>query len=166
MSEKIVRDLGELGINLQKIVSRLLKNQNLLKLLYYTDKDPLAGEDFTEEEKRNYIYEKRIKVVPRVGPQETAMSTLTMRVVRGRMNQENQEFQNITIHFEIFVPMTQWLIKDSNLRPFCIMSELSKSINGKVINGMGRLTGGDFQLNFLTDEMSCYEVWYDLIEYE
>ena len=34
------RNLDELGVNLQKIVTRLQSNQNLLKLLYYTDKDP------------------------------------------------------------------------------------------------------------------------------
>ena len=45
-----VRNCEELGHNLQKIMNRLLANQNLLKLLYYTDKDPLSHEDFTKEE--------------------------------------------------------------------------------------------------------------------
>jgi hypothetical protein len=89
-----------------------------------------------------------------------------MRVVRGRGIQENSEFRDIVIHFEIFTPMTQWFIKDSNLRPFAIMSELQKSLNNKIINGLGRMQGGDFSLNFLTDEMSCYEVEYRIINYE
>ena len=33
-----VRNLEELGENSQEIIKRLLKNQNLLKLLYYNDK--------------------------------------------------------------------------------------------------------------------------------
>lgn len=161
-----VRDLGELGKNSQKIFSRILANQNLLKLLYYTDKDPLSGEDLTPEEIQNEIYGKLVKIIPRVGPKETAHSMLTMRIITGRRNSENDEFQDIRIHFEVFVPMTQWIIKDSNLRPFSILSELHKSLGNKVINGLGRLRGGDFQLNFLTDEMSCYEVEYNLVEYE
>ena len=36
-----VRNCGEIGVNLQKIVARLMANDNLVKLLYYTDKDPL-----------------------------------------------------------------------------------------------------------------------------
>ena len=28
---------------------------------------------------------------------------------------ENNEFEDIIIQFEIFVPMTQWIIKDTNL---------------------------------------------------
>lgn len=161
-----VRDYGELGICLQRIVKRLFANQNLIKLLYYTGKDPLSEPDLTEEELQELVYEKLVKIVPRVGPYETAQSVLSMRVVRGRGIQENNEFRDIVIHFEVFVPMTQWFIKDSNLRPFAIMSELQKSLNNKIINGMGRMQGGDFSLNFLTDEMSCYEIEYRIINYE
>jgi hypothetical protein len=45
-----VRNCEELGQNLQKITSRLLSNQNLLKLLYYTDKDPYSQPDLTQEQ--------------------------------------------------------------------------------------------------------------------
>ena len=46
----MVRNLAELGPNLQKIVTRLLSNQDLLKYLYYTDKDPLSGSDLTTKQ--------------------------------------------------------------------------------------------------------------------
>jgi len=36
-----VRHCRELGENLQKIVTRLMANDRLVNLLYYTDKDPL-----------------------------------------------------------------------------------------------------------------------------
>jgi hypothetical protein len=36
-----VRNCEEIGINLQKIVTRLMANDDLVNLLYYTDKDPL-----------------------------------------------------------------------------------------------------------------------------
>ena len=62
--------------------------------------------------------------------------------------------------------MTQWFIKNSNLRPFAIMSEIQESLNNKVVNGLGRIQGGDFSLNFLTDEISCYEMEFQIIEYK
>jgi len=43
------RNLADLGLNLQKIITRLQSNQTLLKLLYYTDKDPLSQPDLTSE---------------------------------------------------------------------------------------------------------------------
>ena len=162
----MVRNLGELGLNLQQIIKRLTSNQNLLKLLYYTDKDPLNGVDLTLDQIQNEIFEKLIKIVPRVGPKETAASLIALRVTRGTTNTSNAEFRDIVIQIEVFVPLTQWIIKDSNLRPFAIMGEIQKSLNHKVINGLGRLEGGDFSINFLTDEMSCYEMTFNMINYE
>jgi hypothetical protein len=37
-----VRNCREIGENLQKIVNRLMANDRLVNLLYYTDKDPLS----------------------------------------------------------------------------------------------------------------------------
>lgn len=160
------RNLADMGLNLQKIINRLQSNQNLLKLLYYSGKDPLSEEDLTEQQIKNEIFEKLIKIVPRVGPKETAQSLLAIRVVRGRSNNENNEFRDFEIDIEIFVPMTQWIIKDSNLRPFAIMGEIHRSLNRKTIDGLGKMVGGDFQINFLTDEMSCYEMAYYITSYD
>lgn len=162
----MIRNLGELGPNLQKIVSRLQSNQNLLKLLYYTDKDPFEGTDLTDEQIKSEIFEKLIKIVPRVGPKETAHSIISLRVVRGLTDSTNDQFRNLVIGIEVFVPLTQWIIKDSNLRPFAIMGEIQKSLNNKIINGLGRMTGGDFEINFLTEEISCYEMTFEIIEYD
>ena len=160
------RNLADLGLNLQKIISRLQTNQNLLKLVYYTSKDPLNEEDLTEEQIKTEVYNKLIKIVPRIGYKETAQSMISMRVVRGRNNPENGEFRDFEIDIEVFVPLTQWFIKDSNLRPFAIMGEIHKSLNNKTINGLGKMTGGDFQINFLTDEIVSYEMVYYITSYD
>ena len=162
----MVRNLEELGPNLQKIVVRLQSNQKLLKLLYYTDKDPYSQPDLTQEQIQKEVFEKLIKVIPRVGPKETAQSLISLRVVNGMTNRGNSEFRDIGLGIEVFVPLTQWAIKDSNLRPFSIMGEIQKTLNGKVINGMGKIQGGDFSLNFLTEEISCYEMTFDFVEYD
>ena len=162
----MIRNLEDIGPNLQKIITRLQTNQTLLKLLYYTDKDPLSHPDLTKEQIQKEIFEKLIKVIPRVGPKETAKSIISLRVVRGRHNSENREFKDINISVEVFVPLTQWFIKDSNLRPFSIMGEIQKSLDGKTIDGLGKMQGGDFDLNFLTDEISCYEMLFYLTDYD
>ena len=161
-----VRNCTDIGVNAQYIVKRLLANQNLLKLLYYTDKDPLSHEDLTQEQIQNEIFEKLVKIVPRVGPKETAHSLIAIRIARARGLASNNEFKNVNISIEVFVPMTQWIIKDTNLRPFAIMGEVQKSLNGKKIEGLGKLTGGDFSLNFLTEEISAYEQTFVLTSYD
>lgn len=161
-----VRNLADIGTNGQKIVSRLMTNQNLVKLLYYTDKDPLSQPDLTEKQLKNEVFEKLIKIVPRVGPKETSHSIISVRFTRGRQNIVNNEFKDVTVSIEVFVPLTQWIIKNSNLRPFAIMGEVQKSLDGKKIDGLGKMTGGDFDLNFLTEEISDYEQIFRLTSYD
>ena len=161
-----VRNCTDIGVNAQYIMKRLLANQNLLKLLYYTDKDPLSHDDLTPEQIQDEVFEKLVKIVPRVGPKETAHSIIAVRIARARGLASNNEFKNVNISIEVFVPMTQWIIKDTNLRPFAIMGEVQNSLNGKKIEGLGKLTGGDFSLNFLTEEISAYEQTFVLTSYD
>lgn len=161
-----IRNCAEVGENLQKIVKRLLANDELIKLLYYTDKDPLSNVNLTDEQKQKEIFEKLIKVVPRVGPKENAKSIVVISVLKGSTNAENSEFRNIHIRVEVFVPLTQWLMKDSNLRPFAILGEVQKSLSGKTINGLGKMVGGDFEVNFFSEEISCYTQHFYLTTYE
>ena len=161
-----VRNCAELGVNLQYIVKRLFANQDLLKLLYYTDKDPLSHEDLTKEQIQNEVFDKLVKIVPRVGPKETAHSIIAIRIARGQGLASNNEFRNVTIGVEVFVPLTQWIIKDTNLRPFAIMGEVQKSLNGKKIEGLGKMIGGDFALNFLTEEIGAYEQTFIITSYD
>lgn len=151
-----VRNCREVGENLQKIVSRLMANDELVNLLYFTDKDPLSHAPLTAEQKREEIFEKLIKVTPRVGPKEDAKSIIAVRVARGIQNGDNSEFRDIHLQVEVFTPLTQWFIKDSNLRPFAILGAIQDSLKGKKVNGLGLIDGGDFELKFVTDEISCY----------
>lgn len=160
-----VRNCAEIGDNLHRIISRLLANDDLVNLLYYTDKDPLNQKPLSDDQKKKEVFEKLIKIVPRVGPKETAHSLVAIRVARGSKDMNNNEFRNISIVFDVFVPLTQWFLKDENLRPFKILGEIEKSLNDKTINGLGKMTGGDFDLNFLTEEVCCYTQKYEIIAY-
>ena len=161
-----VRNCEEIGVNLQKIVNRLMANDDLVNLLYYSTKDPLNAPHLSKEEKQEEIFEKLIKIVPRIGPKEDAKSIVALRVVGGHKIPGNTEFKSIKIGIEVFVPLTQWFIKDSNLRPFAILGQIEKSLDGKTINGLGKIQGGDFDLNFLTDEICAYEQIFYITQYE
>lgn len=161
-----IKNCAEVGENMMRIVKRLMANQNLLKMLYYTDKDPLSQPDISEDIVRKEIYQKLIKIVPILDPTETAKSVISIVTRKGTMNEENDQFRDIQIRIEIFVPNTQWFIKSDNLRPFIIMGEIQKSLEGKSINGMGRIIGGDYALNFIADDIICYVQDYYLIAYD
>lgn len=161
-----VRNCREIGENLQKIVTRLMANNNLVNLLYYTDKDPLSQPHLTEEQKRELIFEKLIKIIPRIGPKEDAKSVIAISVVGTNKLSSNTEFKDVKIKIEVFTPLTQWMIKDTNLRPFAILGEIEESLNNKTINGLGKMMGGDFDVGYFTDEISNYEQIFWITSYE
>lgn len=164
------RNLQELGKNLQKIVTALLSNEDLVRLLYFTDADPLNKELHAEEWSKinlqDDIYEKLLKIVPKVGTKDNAKSIVAVYVSNATALKANAEFQQVKINIDIYTPLTQWIIKDSNLRPFAIMGQIENSLNGKTVNGMGKLKCGDFNLILLTEDTSCYQMKLSVVEYE
>jgi len=46
------------------------------------------------------------------------------------------------------------------------MGEIHKCLNNKTISGLGKMRGGDFQINFMTDEIVSYEMFYSLTTYD
>lgn len=161
-----VRNCADLGDNLKKIMNRLLANQDLIKLLYYTDADPLSNPDLTQGQIKEIAFNKLIRVIPRVEPKENSQSIIAIRILNGTTNYENSEFKNVIISIESFVPLSQWMIAGDNLRPFAILGQIQESLNNKTINGLGKMTGGDFQLEFVTNEVSCYEQTFTIISYD
>ena len=161
-----VRNCKEIGENLQKIITRLMANDRLVNLLYYFCPTPFNEPHLTDEDKKTEIFDKLIKITPRVGADETARSIVAVRVMNGERLGENPEFKLVTISVEVFCPLSQWVIKDQNLRPFLILGEIQESLEGKTINGLGKIMGGDFSLSFLTEEISCYEMTFEIISYD
>lgn len=165
MSEKIrsPRNCSELGPALRKITKIILSNQNICKLLYYTDKDPLGNKDI---ECTNELYGDLVKIVPKLMPEETAHSYIVPVIVNGIKNKRNGEFRDFLIKIYVYVPMDQWVIKGDNLRPFAILGELQKILCDKYITGLGTLDGGDFNLNLFTGSMTCYTIDFYLTNYD
>ena len=129
----MVRNCKEIGENLQLIMKRLMANDNLVKLLYYTDKDPLNNENLTDDQKKEEIFENLIRITPRIGADETAKSIVAVRAINGINLNENPEFRTVTISVEVICPLSQWIIKNTNLRPFAIMGEIQESLNKKTV---------------------------------
>lgn len=167
MAESQVRYLKEMGPNLIKIMKRLLTNQDLLRLLVYTDKDPLNPEKPEISPSEAYLNGDNgtVRIIPIIGAKETATSVVTLRVLKGVPSSNNSEFLDIYFSIEIFVPNEQWIIKDDNLRPYAIMGEIQKSLENKKINGLGTIRGSGFSVNFFTQEMSAFIMNYRITQY-
>ena len=161
-----VRYCSEIGDILKKIYLRLSSNDTLVNLLYYADKDPLSQPALTNDQKKEFIFNKLIRFIPKVLPIENEENVIGIRVEKGIVNSENDQFQTVIITLETFCPLTQWFIKNENLRPFLIMGEIEKSLRGKTISGLGKIEGGDFDLDFISDEVCAYIQTFVITTYD
>jgi len=155
-----IRDSKELGSNLIKIAKRLLENQRLCKLLKNTDLDPFIHDDFADTLP---LLHQNVLVVPKVNEDENnTESKIAVVYTTGKVDSGNIEFKNLRISVFIYIPLTEWIINDENLRPFLIMSEIEQSLKNKRINGIGVMKYNGFDLNLLTNTMSCYKMEFDI----
>ena len=148
-----VKNCEEFGSILQALAKELNNNEDLCKLLYNTNDIPLDTPPRAQK-----VVGNNIRIVPKITGKEEE-STVVLILKRADHNTKNDEFSSLQLLCYVWTPLTQWNILINNkpaLRPFSIISEIQKSIYKKTINGIGVVTGGDFNLDTLTSETSCY----------
>lgn len=126
-----------LGKNLILISNKLLSNQNLCKLLYYSTKNPLSETDIAEPD---FLMNKNIRVVPKV-PDITLDkgSIIVVLLENYDVDSINEQTLAVTIRFDIICPIDEWIINEESLRPMLIMSEISSMFNKFQLRGIGKM---------------------------
>lgn len=117
---------------LGEIIPKLMKNQRLMKLLYYSDKHAMSGPDLTQEQIYSMLG-KQISIVPKLD----ADVLLHPRIVIGFdkiLPQQNQTtFRDVLISVDIMCPFDLWLLDDFKLRPYSIAGEIDVILNHSTI---------------------------------
>lgn len=157
--ESIVKYGQEHGVNLIKIAKKLIKNQELLKLLVNTDLDPLNHKDVIDGLS---LLNKNIRVVPLLTADEQNTTSKIVLVYEEGTIMGNPDNENVSLLVSVYCPFKEWLITGDTLRPFAIMSEIRKSLQDKRINGLGEIRYQGFTLSTLTEEMGCYLMRFEI----
>lgn len=135
--------------NLQAIVNRLLKNDNLCKLLYYTQKDCLKAPDLTMEQKLTML-NRQIQIVPKLDIVNECPNFIIITFDKFIPNATNPEFNDFTITIDVLCHPDHWNMGNFALRPYKIAGEIDSMLNNKKIIGIGTMTflgGANLALN-------------------
>ncbi len=120
---------------LLNILNKLLTNNDICKLLYYNDEDPLINPDLADNEvlmfNKIYPYPFNIDI------QENATSFINVFIDNFDMK-GNSVYINGDIVFLILCHKSLWKIKGS-LRPSKIKNEIFKVFNNQSIGTMGKV---------------------------
>ena len=143
-----------LSINkdMRLLVDKILSNERLKKLLFYTTKDALMKPKLTEEESIS-LFGKQIKLVPKL---YVDGSVLTYIIISfdNFVESGNPQFRDNIIEFDIICHFDQWQLKDYDLRPYRIAAELDSMLDKQKLTGIGLLEFLGANQIILTDEFA------------
>ena len=151
--------------DMEIISNMIIKNNNLKKLLYYTSRDCLNKPNLTEDQTLE-LFGKNIKLVPKLYVDGSVLNYIVISFDNFITNQENPEFRNNLIEFDIVCHFDQWQLKDFQLRPYRIAAELDSMFNGKHLTGIGELEFLGATQIILTDEYAGLCLLYQAIHGE
>ena len=147
------------------IVDKLLTNQRLKKLLYYTNRDALDLPPINAEQTLDLI-NNNIKLVPKIKVDDQSLTYLYISCDNFITNPSNLEFRNNTIEFDILCHFDNWQLRDFQLRPYKIAAEIDSMLDKKHLTGIGELQFLGATQIILNDEIGGLCLMYTAIHGE
>ena len=146
------------------IVSAILKNERLKRLLHYTTRDALNRKNLTEDESLE-LFGKNIKLVPKLAVDNSVLNYIIISFDNFTPS-GNPEFRDNIIEFDIICHFDQWQLQDFALRPYKIAGEIDSMFNGKHLTGIGELNFLGMNQIILTDEFAGLCLMYSAVHGE
>ena len=151
--------------DLEIITNKMMKNERLKKLLYYTTNDALDRPKLNEDQSLE-LFKKNIKIVPKLYIDGSVLSYVIISFDNFTPNAENPEFRDNIISFDIICHFDQWDLKDFQLRPYMIAAEIDSMLDGKHLTGIGDLQFLGANQLILNDEFAGVSLMYQAIHGE
>lgn len=159
------RRFAVMGENIYSILNRVMKNQRLLKLLKFTDSDPLKHPDLTQKEIDDML-DKNILIVPKIPDElDDKLCYLMILLDKYQVLPANSEFKSAEIRFVVLCPTDRWIINEKNLRPYALMNEIDLMFNEKELAGIGNLQFDNFNILVPSVNLSGYTMIYGHYEF-
>ena len=146
------------------IVEKIMKNQNLQKLLHYTTKDCLNQPALSEDEVIG-LFGKNIKIVPKMQIDESVLNYLIISFDNFAPT-SNPEFRDNLVEFDVICHFDQWQLQDFQLRPYRIAAEIDSMFSDRKLTGNGELKFLGASQIVLTDEFAGICLIYQAIHGE
>lgn len=124
--------------DMELITEKLLKNERLKRLLYYTTKDAIKKPNITPEQSIE-LFGKNIKRVPKLYVDGSVLNYILIQFDNFITNDTNPEFRDNTIEFDIICHLDQWELLDYELRPYRIAAEIDSMLDKKRLTGIGKI---------------------------
>lgn len=147
--------------DLDIITTWMMKNKNLCKMLYYTDRDALDKPALTEEQRLS-LFGNQIKIVPKIYVDGSVLAYVIINFDNFTPSSSPQFRDNI-VTFDVICHFGQWHLKDFQLRPYRIAAEIDSMFNEQHLTGIGELHFLGASQIILNDEFAGLTLMYEAI---
>lgn len=164
MGESVLNTSTFLSVekDFELIVGKMLKNNNLKKLLFYQNTDALDQPILTQEETLGLL-NKSIRLVPKLEVDAETMSYVIIGFDNFTPNSTNTEFRDNIVSFDIICHFDNWILGDYQLRPYKILGEIDGLFNNKHLTGIGTLRFLGANQLILNDKLGGFSLTYAAI---
>lgn len=121
------------------IVSKIIKNQTLLKLLAYGGRDWKDQPPVTDEMIQEMFDSEQISNIPKI--KVNKFDKTYLRIVNGTTTRNglNPQFRDNTFGIDILCHYDNWALGDFELRPYRVAGEIDSMLDGARLTGIGVL---------------------------
>ena len=120
------------------IVQKIMEDNELKKLLYYSTKDCLTQPDLNQEQTYSLI-NKQIKIIPKLPIESAEFPCIAISFDNYTPNATNPQFRDCVVSFDIFCPYSLWEIGDFRQRVYKIAGRIDARLNNQKFTGIGTL---------------------------
>lgn len=145
-----------MGKDTSLIVKKILSNQKVLRLLYYSSPDCLtwgSDKDLNSSQIKELFDTKQISNVPKVKIDKDKRSYLRVTFDAFAPNSTNPFYRDHIVEIKIICHFNDWNLEDFELRPYRIAGEIDSMLDGAKLTGIGELT-------FLGADQDIYDEEY------
>lgn len=144
------------------ITDKILQDERLKKLLYYTSTDALRRPKLTDEQSIE-LFGKNIKIVPKLYIDGSVLTYVIISFDNFTTNATNPQFRDNIVTFDIICHFDQWQLEDFQLRPYRIAAELDTLFNNQRLTGIGLFQFLGCNQIILNDEFAGLTLMYSAI---
>lgn len=148
--------------DMEIFVNHFMKNQRLLKLLYYDVPNALQQLDVPQD-KALGMFNKQIKIVPKLKVDQPEFCYVIISFDNFTQNRTNPQFRDNMITFDIVCHFDQWSLGNYALRPYKIAAEIDSMFNGQKLSGIGEVEFVGASQIVLSDEFAGLSLMYAAI---
>ena len=155
----------DVGFDLKRILNKILKNDTLVKLLYYNDSNIDSKPNLSDSEKAALIND-YIKIVPKIPKDIDAKNYLIIQMDKFSAVNEDTRYRSFILSFDILCHPDNWIMDNYMLRPFRVMQELDSMFNVSKLHSLGPATFISANQLTISEELMGYSIYYSVYDFQ